>query len=156
MANWTNPLVTSQYDTFVVETKDRDVDCATMFINQGINVPNGSIRWNRVTSILEQFDATGVVWVPLVLGITGGGTGANNPNGIRVALGLGTMSVQNSNAISISAGVITGLSQFMISCSLTFSADNSFDIGSYAQAARKGYFKGGLVIPNGVDMFVTS
>lgn len=155
MANWTNPLITSQYDVFVNEAKDRDVDCATMFLNAATALPNGTIRWNRTTSVLEQYDGVSV-WTPLVLAMTGGGTGSNNANGVRVALGLGTMSVQNSNAVAISAGVITGLSQFQLSCGLTFSADNSFDIGAFAQQARKGYFKSALVLPVGVDMFATS
>lgn len=155
MANWANPLITSQYDTFVVETKDRDVDCATMFLNAATGPPNGAIRWNRTTNVLEQFDGV-ATWTPLVLAMAGGGTGANTANGVRIALGLGTMSVQNSNAVGISAGTITGLSQFQISCGLTFSADNSFDVGTFAQSVRKGYFKGGLVIPVGFDLFVTS
>ena len=155
MANWTNPLITSQYDTFVVETKDRDVDCATMFLNPATSAPNGAIRWNRSTSLLEQFDGV-ATWTPLVLALAGGGTGSNTANGIRVALGLGSMSTQNSNAVSITAGVITGLTQLGLSCGLTFTADNSFDIATFAQQARKGYFKTALVLPVGVDMFATS
>ena len=156
MANWTNPLITSQYDTFVQEAKDRDVDTATMFLNPATATPNGAVRWNRSTNVLEQYDSTAATWTPLVLGIAGGGTGANTANGVRVALGLGSMSIQNSNAVAISAGVITGLTQLQLSCGLTFSADNSFDIGAFAQQARKGYFKDGLVLPVGVDKFVTS
>src|SRR5215471_9963364 len=151
MANWANPLVTSQYDVFVQEAKDRDVDCATMFLNPPTGAPNGSIRFNRTNNCLEQFDGS-ATWTPIVLAIASGGTGANTANGVRVALGLGSMSVQNSNAVSISAGVIAGLTQLTISCGLTFSADNSFDVGSYAAQARKGYFKTGFVLPVGVDM----
>jgi hypothetical protein len=152
MANWSNPLITTQYDVFVAEVKERDVDAVTMFLNPGTNVPVGSIRYNRTTKIFEEW--SGSVWNPIVLGITGGGTGANSGAGAGAALGLGSMAYQNSNAVNITGGSLQSFTVFRPSANLFPMAHNTYDIGQLAAYMRNGFFATGLVIPFGVDKYV--
>jgi len=154
MANWSNPTITTNYDVFVAEAKDRDVDAATMFLNAPTNPPTGAIRWNRSTFIFEEW--SGAAWVAIATGIAGGGTGAVSAAAARTALGIGTMGVQNSNAINVTGGVITGLTQLELSASLTFATHNTYDLATFAKQVRKGYFADALVIPVGTDKYATS
>lgn len=156
MADWTDPTVLSDYDLFVAEAKDRDVDAATQFLNVPTNPPNGAVRFNRSTNAFEQYSSSGAVWNPIVIGIVGGGTGGGTIAIARNNLGLGTMSIQNANLVAITGGTVIGLTQLDLSGSLTFSADASFDIATFAKQARKGYFKDALVLPVGIDKFATS
>ena len=155
MANWSNPLITTQYDVFVNEAKDRDVDCAQMFLNPPTNQPIGTIRYNRITNTFQEWIA-GSVWQDKIIGVAGGGTGASTSGGAVAGLGLGTMSTQNSNAVNITGGNITNLSGFSLGTSITFTADATFDIGTNAVRPRKAYIRDALVVPVGVDKFATS
>jgi hypothetical protein len=160
MANWLNPTITTQYDVFVNEAKDRDVDSATMFLNAASlsSPPIGSIRLNRLGAgfyKLQEWDVPGSFY-ERYLHVSGGGTGASEPAGARSNLGIGTMGVQNSNAVSISGGVIGNLSGFGISCSIIFNAGAAYDLGTNAAKCRRGYFSDAVVLPVGVDKFATS
>jgi hypothetical protein len=108
MANWNNPTVNSNYVTFVDEVKNRDVDSARMFDGTGDNLPNLTIRWNQSNNRFERW--SGTVWEGRTIGITGGGTGATTPSGARSNLELGSMATQNSNAVGVTGGSITGVS----------------------------------------------
>lgn len=88
-ADWDTPSVTTNYVTYTSGLKDRDVDAARMFdpaYTSATNVPQYTIRWNGSQNRLERWD--GSAWGPLVLGITGGGCGANSASACRTALGL--------------------------------------------------------------------
>ena len=104
MADWTKPTILSQYDLFVDEVKARDIDVANMFLATPTAPLVGFIRYNRTTDIFEEWD--GGAWQPIIIGVTGGGTGAGSTGGIISSLGLGTMSVQNHNAVNIIGGTI--------------------------------------------------
>lgn len=154
MANWSNPTITTNYDVFVAEAKDRDVDSATMFLNAPTNQPTGAMRWNRATNLFEEWN--GSAWVAKVLAIAGGGTGAASAAAARAALGLGTMSVQNATAIAVTGGTVAGLTQLDMSGGITWATDATYDLGTFAKQTRKGYFKDALVIPVGTDKYATS
>jgi len=98
VANWNNPLLTSLYVDFLAEVKARDVDVLTM--NPGTNLPVGAKRWNVPTNTFQVWD--GAVWNNLVIGAGGGGTGST-------VLTLGTMAAQNSNAVAITGGTMSGV-----------------------------------------------
>ena len=166
MANWSNPLITTNYDVFVNEAKDRDVDSATMFLNAPTNQPVGSIKFNRATGTFQEW--SGSAWVDKVIAVAGGGTGASSSGGAVAGLGLGTMSLQNSNTVNITGGAaVTNIismsaqahyvsASLGLNCSIAWTADNAFDLGANATRLRNGYFRSALVIPVGVDRFATS
>lgn len=154
MADWSNPLITTQYDVFVSEAKDRDVDAATMFLNAPSNQPTGAVKLVRAPIKMQEWD--GAAWQDKALSVEGGGTGAVTAALARTNLGIGTMGTQNSNAIAVTGGTISGLTSLTLSCSIAFSAGASFDLGSNANKVRKGYFSDALVLPVGVDKYATS
>jgi len=158
MANWSNPTITSQYDVFVNEAKDRDVDAATMFLTVPTGVvPVGAVMMARVSpTVFVLREYSGVGFVDKILHVSGGGTGASDAPNARVNLGIGTMGVQNSNAVAISGGTIYQLSGFSTSCSILFTAGAAYDLGSNAAKCRRAYFSDALVLPVGVDKFATS
>jgi hypothetical protein len=98
-ANWNNPLISSLYVDVLANLKERDVDVLTM--NPGTNIPVDSKRWNAATNTFQNWN--GSTWVNLVLAGAGGGTGSSTP------VALGTMATQNSNAVAITGGTITGV-----------------------------------------------
>lgn len=157
MANWNNPTITTQYDVFVNEAKDRDVDAATLFLNAPTNPITGMVKMLRVGGGLIRFQEIAAgVFVDRVIDIPGGGTGATTAGAARTALGIGTLGVQNSNTISVTGGQLVGLSDLETFCSHRWGSDNSYDLGTFAIQTRKGYFKSALVIPVGVDKYATS
>ena len=107
MANWNLPTITSGYLDFVTQMNDKFVDSATLLAGAPTNLPNASIRYNRTTNIFEEWDLA--TWNPKVIGILGGGTGSNTAAGARTSLGLGSMATQNSNAVNITGGSISGV-----------------------------------------------
>ena len=48
------------------------------------------------------------------LAVANGGTGASTESGARTNLGLGTISTQASNAVSITGGSITGITDLAV------------------------------------------
>jgi hypothetical protein len=152
MANWQNPLITTQYDVFVAEAKERDVDAATMFLAGPVNQPVGSVRFNRGTKIFEEWN--GSSWIAIVMGVTGGGTGANSGAGAGAALGLGSMAYQNSNAVSISGGYIADVTTARFNAFIHPLGDNVWDCGHPSARWKTVWSASGMVIPVGVDKYV--
>jgi hypothetical protein len=151
MANWNNPTILSQYDVFVAEAKDRDVDSATMFSNPPTNPVVGMIRFNRTSKVLEEWN--GSAWIVLVLGVTGGGTGAGSVGGIGGSLGLGTMAYQNSNNVAITGGYIYGFSYIYMNGVILPLAHNAYDLGRSDLYWRNAYVASAMVIPVGIDKY---
>lgn len=75
MADWNLPLLTSSYTQFLTDLKDRDADSLTMLDGATpANLPVKAKRWNDANQQFETWDGT--TWTPMVLGLSGGGTGA--------------------------------------------------------------------------------
>ena len=108
MANWANPTITSNYITFVDEVKARDVDAIQMQAYPLTNPPFASIKLLRSPIKFQEWN--GFVFNDLVLSPGGGGTGVTSIAALVPQLGLGTMAVQNANAVSITGGGISGIS----------------------------------------------
>lgn len=157
MADWANPLITTQYDVFVSEAKARDVDAATLFLNAPTNPPTGAVKMSRLGSALVKFqEYSAGVFGDVKLDVAGGGTGGSTPAAARTALGIGTMGAQDSSAIAVTGGVVTGLTQLDMSAGITWLNDASYDLGTFAKQTRKGYFKDAIVLPVGADKYATS
>jgi hypothetical protein len=107
MADWNKPTTTSGYLDFVAEMNAKFVDAALMQFTASVNQPDGTFRYNRSTNIFQEFGSG--TWNDKAIGVGGGGTGATNPAQARTNLGIGTMGTQNSNAVNITGGSITGV-----------------------------------------------
>jgi len=154
MADWSLPTLSSLYVDFIAEVSARLDDSAQMFSGGPSNQPIGSIRYFRGTNVFQEWD--GANWINKVLSMAGGGTGATDAAGIRTNIGLGTMAVQNANGIAVTGGSLTGISTLAMTGDISFTADNANKIGTNANRPATIYVRSGLVIPVGVDKFVTS
>ena len=97
MANWSNPTNTTTYLDVLNELKSRDEDSLTLMNKPGTNIPSKTIRFlrragNNKVAIQEW---NGSSWITKVV----------ESNSIDVG-SLGTMSSQNSNAVSITGGSV--------------------------------------------------
>ena len=153
MADWNTPTITSPYADVIDFLRARDVDAITLGLAAITNTPVGTIRYNRADNKFQEW--TGAVWVDKVLSIAGGGTGGNTASGARLALGLGTISVQNAESVVITGGSITFLSSFSLATDLTFTTDGTRNIGTNGIRPSNIYVRNGLVIPVGSDKWVT-
>jgi hypothetical protein len=127
--NWLLPTTTSNYAAGVIQAiNNKFIDTITLFRSGvGSNLPINAIRYNGdLNGTFQRW--SGSVWNDMILGVTGGGTGSNNPAGIRTNLGLGTMSVQNSNAVDITGGTMVGMTNIesaLVNTSKVITADGS-------------------------------
>jgi hypothetical protein len=111
MADWNRPTLTDLYtDVLTTHLAGKDVDAVTLISNTAIvsNLPVGAMRYDRTNDLFAEWNGTSFVTAPI--SIAGGGTGASSAAGARSALGLGTMATQDSNAVSITGGSISGIS----------------------------------------------
>src|SRR5262245_33636214 len=106
MADWSKPTKTSNYLLFVDEARARDVDAAQLFSTDPTSPVAGFIRYNRVGNKFQEW--SGSAWVDKILSLAGGGTGGTDAGSAIAALGLGTMALQNSNAVAITGGNLAG------------------------------------------------
>jgi len=154
MADWSLPTLSSLYTDFLAEVSARLDDSATLFSGGPSNQPIGSIRYFRGTNVFQEWD--GANWVNKVLSMAGGGTGATDAAGIRTNIGLGTLAIQNANAVNITGGSLTGITGLALIGDISFAADNASKIGTNANRLSTIYIRSGLVIPVGADKFVSS
>lgn len=99
------PGLTDLYTNVLPYLKDRDVDAITLCKANPSNPPTGTMKWNRSTSVFQEYNAG---FADVLLALAGGGTGAATAVNARTNLGLGTMAVQNSSAVNISGGTLIG------------------------------------------------
>jgi hypothetical protein len=132
MANWNNPTLASTYSDVITDFKARDVDAITLQYSAPSNLPTGAIKYERTLNKFQEW--SGSAFVDKVLSLEGGGTGATTAAGVRTALALGTLALQNSNAVTITGGSISGLSSLGLSGNLTSTGNGSFS-GTLSAAA---------------------
>ena len=120
-ANWNNPTTTRNYATEVLpDIKTRDEDAITLLGGTApSNLPTGAIKYNRTTDELQEWD--GATFNTVGFALTSGGTGATDAAGARTNLGIGSLGTQNSNAISVTGGSISGLTSLGVSGNTTIS-----------------------------------
>lgn len=106
-ADFNHPIVGDLYTDVLDMVRANDINCITLGLVAAINTPTGAIKWDRSTLLFREWG--GAAYADLVLALAGGGTGSANAAGARTNLGLGSMATQNSNAVTITAGSITGI-----------------------------------------------
>ena len=98
---------------------------ANLTAGSGISVTNGaaSITVSNTgvlsfsggtTGLTPATSTTGVVTLGGTLNVAHGGTGATTASGARTNLGLGTISTQDANNVSITGGTITGITDLAV------------------------------------------
>lgn len=82
----------------------------------GIAVPAGKTMWvyNNGTNVTDAVTHLTSLTLASALPVLSGGTGSNTASGARTNLGLGTMATQNSNAVTITGGSITGITDLAV------------------------------------------
>jgi hypothetical protein len=141
--DWNDPLLTDLYTDFRTMLMGRDVDAATM-VSPSLNIPTNYKIWD--TDHFENYNGAG--WDDLVIGLSGGGTGAANAANARTNLGLDTMATQSAANVAITGGVA------LLSAITT--VDDTLTLGTNAAQLNKAYFKSGLKIPVGADAYLSS
>jgi len=108
-ANWSLPGLTSAYATAVLQVIDERLDDAvSLFNTDGTNIPENALKYNRSSNKFQERISS--AWVDKILSIAGGGTGGATAGDARTNLGLGSMALQSSSAVSITGGSVTALS----------------------------------------------
>src|SRR6187399_1766510 len=99
MADWNLPLASSLYVDVLTYLKLRDIDAITLCFNEPTNIADHSFKYERNLNLFQEYESG--TWRNKVLSVLGGGTGATNPNDIRINLGLGSMALQAASAVAI-------------------------------------------------------
>jgi len=107
MADWNLPLASSLYVDVLTYLKLRDIDAITLCFNEPTNIADHSFKYERNLNLFQEYESG--TWRNKVLSVLGGGTGATNPNDIRINLGLGSMALQAASAVAITGGTMNGV-----------------------------------------------
>jgi hypothetical protein len=96
-------------------------DCADSILvktsaGNGITVPAGKTMWvySNGTDVVDVTTHLTSLTLATALPVLSGGTGSNTASGARTNLGLGTIATQNSNAVTITGGSITGITDLAV------------------------------------------
>jgi microcystin-dependent protein len=108
MTDWAHPVLSDGYsDVLTVYLVGRDVDAITLCYSDPTNIPEHALKYHRASNKFQERNAG--VWTDLLLSLAGGGTGAATASDARTNLGLGTLAIQNANAVAITGGSISGV-----------------------------------------------
>lgn len=156
MADWNEPSNISLMDEVLGNLKDRDENAGTLFLNAPTNPIVGMVRWHRASSKFQEYN--GSSWIDMVLSIAGGGSAAITASAARTSLGLGSLATQNSNAVTISGGSISGLTSLGVSGTVTaglFAGDGTSitNIPNAATTATNLNAAGAIVARDGAGNF---
>lgn len=109
-ADWNHPQIGDAYvAVLTTHLMGRDVDALTLQKTAPSNLPDGAIAYDRATDLFKEWNSAGAAFVTKVLSLAGGGTGGSSAAGARASLGLGSMAVQDSTAVAITGGAISGI-----------------------------------------------
>ena len=111
-----NLVVPSIEKPYIVRNDCADSILVKTATGTGITVPAGATMWVYTdgTNVVDAVTHLSSLTLSVALPLASGGTGSNTASGARTNLGLGTLSTQNFNAVSITGGSITGITDLTI------------------------------------------
>lgn len=109
-ADWSHPVLADGYSPVLLTyINGKDIDAITLQKTAPSNLPDGAMAYDRATDLFKEWSVSGGVFNTKKISIAGGGTGAGTAAQARTNLGIGSMGTQDSTAVAITGGSISGI-----------------------------------------------